>query len=182
MYFRNTAILLLAGMIVACANPEPDPIPGARGANLLVPLKANLKKELVAAMHEGPVEAIAACNTAAPQIAEDLSVDDVRMGRSSHKLRNPDNVAPEWAAPAIRRWADHRIRDDDDEKVLFSLVKLDDGRYGYAEPIFVQPLCLTCHGETLAPEVAAKIADLYPDDQATGFKAGDFRGVFWVEF
>jgi len=23
---------------------------------------------------------------------------------------------------------------------------------------------------------------LYPDDQATGFSEGDFRGVFWVEF
>jgi hypothetical protein len=30
--------------------------------------------------------------------------------------------------------------------------------------------------------VASSIAELYPDDEATGFSAGDFRGVFWVEF
>ena len=53
---------------------------------------------------------------------------------------------------------------------------------GYAEPIIVQPMCLACHGESLAPEIAAKISEAYPDDQATGFKVGDFRGVFWVEF
>ena len=53
---------------------------------------------------------------------------------------------------------------------------------GYVEPIVMQPMCLTCHGESLAPEIAARISEVYPDDQATGFKVGDFRGVFWVEF
>jgi hypothetical protein len=43
-------------------------------------------------------------------------------------------------------------------------------------------LCLVCHGETLAPEIAAQIAAQYPEDQATGFADGDLRGVFWVEF
>ena len=43
-------------------------------------------------------------------------------------------------------------------------------------------LCLQCHGEVLDPAVAGKIAELYPDDQATGFIDGDLRGVFWVEY
>jgi hypothetical protein len=34
----------------------------------------------------------------------------------------------------------------------------------------------------LNPDIAAKIDELYPDDEATGFSEGDFRGVFWVEF
>ena len=53
---------------------------------------------------------------------------------------------------------------------------------GYVEPIMVQPMCLVCHGEALQPGVAAQIDERYPEDRATGFKAGDFRGVFWVEF
>ena len=46
----------------------------------------------------------------------------------------------------------------------------------------MQPLCLTCHGTELDPAIAAQIAASYPADEATGFAAGDFRGVFWVEF
>ncbi len=61
-------------------------------------------------------------------------------------------------------------------------VALPDDRSGYTEPILVQPLCLVCHGEALAPDVAARIEALYPQDEATGFRAGDLRGVFWVEY
>ena len=96
------------------------------------------------------------------------------MGRSSHKLRNPANVAPDWVANAIDSYLAGETRP--------IAVELDDGRHGYIEPITMQPLCLTCHGQELQPEVEAKLAQLYPDDQATGFAAGDFRGVFWVEF
>ena len=41
---------------------------------------------------------------------------------------------------------------------------------------------LTCDGSELAPGVAAQLAELYSDDKATGFEAGDLRGVFWLEF
>ena len=55
-------------------------------------------------------------------------------------------------------------------------------RVGYVEPIVTQPMCIACHGETLSPAVADAIGRLYPEDRATGFAAGDLRGVFWVEF
>jgi hypothetical protein len=41
-------------------------------------------------------------------------------------------------------------------------------------------LCLACHGETIDPAVAGKIAELYPEDKATGFREGDLRGAFVV--
>ena len=40
--------------------------------------------------------------------------------------------------------------------------------------------CVTCHGETIAPSIAAKIDELYPADKATGFREGDLRGAFVV--
>lgn len=61
-------------------------------------------------------------------------------------------------------------------------VALGDDRRGYVEPILLQPLCLTCHGASLAPELQSRIDELYPDDRATGFEVGDLRGVFWVEY
>ena len=39
--------------------------------------------------------------------------------------------------------------------------------------------CLNCHGgDNVKPEVEAKLAELYPDDQARGFSVDQMRGVF----
>ena len=176
MHYRF--MIILAGIVIlaACSKAEPEvqADPAERGAALLVPFKTKLKYELVTSMQTGVDEAIAACSTAAPGIAASLSVDGVVMGRSSHKLRNPANAAPDWVA----LWFESYLAGQSQPVS----VELEDGRHGYVEPIVMQPLCLTCHGQDLQPDVAEKLAQLYPEDQATGFEAGDFRGVFWVEF
>jgi hypothetical protein len=141
-----------------------------------MPFKQDLQQALKGGLEEGPAEAIQVCRVKAPGIADALSVDGVRMGRSSHKLRNPDNTAPDWAGPIMQAYL------DDASSREPRVVELDGDRRGYVEPIVAQPLCLTCHGSELAPEVAAQLAELYPDDKATGFEAGDLRGVFWLEF
>jgi hypothetical protein len=52
----------------------------------------------------------------------------------------------------------------------------------YLRAIPMQPLCLTCHGAKLAPEVAAAIARDYPQDAATGFEPGQLRGAVTVRW
>jgi hypothetical protein len=49
-------------------------------------------------------------------------------------------------------------------------------------PIPTLPLCLTCHGDpkSFSPELKEALGKHYPADQATGFKDGDLRGVFWA--
>jgi len=147
-----------------------------RGAELLTPFKQDLQQALKSGLAEGPAAAIQVCRVKAPGIADALSTGGVRMGRSSHKLRNPDNTAPDWVGPIMQAYL------DDPSSRKAQAVALADNRWGYVEPIIVQPLCLTCHGSELAPAVSEQIAELYPDDQATGFEAGDLRGVFWLEF
>lgn len=147
-----------------------------RGAELLAPFKKNLKTALVEGMQLGPAAAIGACRDQAPQIAQSLSVEGVTVGRSSHQLRNPANETPEWAAPLLKGY----LEDGDDREP--HAVPIADGRWGYVEPITVQPLCLACHGKDIAPEVGSQIDELYPDDSATGFDVGDLRGIFWAEF
>jgi len=173
----NTRLIIAATVVAMCAACERPAVDfQAKGAALLAPFKANLKTALVKGMESGPVEAINACRVEAPHIAEGLSVDGVIMGRSSHKLRNHANATPDWLAPVLRGYA------DGSSELSPMALSLDDGRMAYAEPIMVQPMCLACHGEALEPGIAARISEAYPDDQATGFKAGDFRGVFWVVF
>ena len=127
-------------------------------------------------MRQGLPEAIAACRVQAPAIAESLSQQGVRVGRTSHRLRNPANTAPAWVAAIL---ADYLENSDDREP---RRIALDATHAGYVEPITMQPLCTTCHGDELAPDVAGKLAEMYPEDRATGFAPGDLRGVFWVEF
>lgn len=98
------------------------------------------------------------------------------MGRTSDRLRNPANASPTWVEPILAAYlADASNRAP-------RSVTIGPGREGYVEPIVMAPLCETCHGAQIAPELQARIDTLYPDDQATGFATGDLRGVFWVEY
>ncbi len=148
----------------------------ARGAELLLPFKKELKSALLAGLEQGPVEAISVCREQAPEIADSLMQDGIRLGRSSHRLRNPGNVAPDWVEPLMQEYL------DDGENRGSSIVALAEDKWGYAEPIITQPLCLTCHGDAVPPVLAERIEELYPEDQAVGFEAGELRGVFWLEF
>ena len=177
MRTQHVIVLLFAAVLAGCNPQTPDPADVAdRGAALLAPFKADLKAALIDGMQEGPAAAIAVCSEQAPAIAERLSVHGVRMGRSSHRLRNPDNAPPDWLRSTIDGYATQAV------ELAPRVIDLGGGRSGYVEPIVMQPLCLTCHGETLSPEIAASLLAKYPDDQATGFAEADFRGVFWVEF
>ena len=73
------------------------------------------------------------------------------------------------------------VYENDPERREPGVVLIDKNTVGYVEPIFMQPLCVTCHGAELAPDLQARLEELYPEDQATGYSAGDLRGVFWAE-
>lgn len=146
-----------------------------RAEDVLGGFKRSLKQALVEGLAQGPVAAVEACHLEAPDLASTASKQGVRVGRASHLLRNPANAAPAWVQPLLDAYA------ADPASRAPRTVAIDSGRTGYVEPIYVEPLCLTCHGSSLAPEVAARIEALYPDDAATGYEVGDLRGVFWVE-
>lgn len=176
---KRTMPLLAAGlsiMLYACTSGMQQETDTARGAELLTPFKQDLKLALTTGMQKGPLNAISVCKDEAPAIAASLSSEEIQMGRTSHRLRNPDNSAPEWVDAALQSYL------DEDYDRTPRLVPLQNGRVGYVEAIETQPLCLACHGNVLAPEVAAHIEGTYPNDEATGFGVGDLRGVFWVEY
>ncbi len=169
------ATMLLLAASASFPAAAGDAAERERAREYLAPFKKELMGALKAGLAEGPAAAIDACRIEAPAIAERHARDGVRIGRSSHRLRNPDNTAPDWVNPILSAW----LTSDSREAVV---VEIDADRLGYIEPIIAQPLCLTCHGEALAPAIGERLEALYPDDKATGFSAGDLRGVFWVEF
>jgi cytochrome c553 len=169
-------VCFVVGLLCTASAAEAQETRLSPGARLLAPFKRDLQQALRDGLAAGPVEAIAACRIRAPEIADSLSRKGVRIGRTSHRLRNPSNAAPEWVQPILEGY----VNDPLDRTAR--TVALRDNRSGYVEPILLQPMCLTCHGRDLAPEVASRISELYPSDRATGFDVGDLRGVFWVEF
>jgi NADPH:quinone reductase-like Zn-dependent oxidoreductase len=58
-----------------------------------------------------------------------------------------------------------------------------DDKLAYLLPIRLGAMCTNCHGPSarLADGVAERLEEMYPNDQATGFKPGELRGWFWVE-
>ncbi len=146
-----------------------------RGAEAVMPLKKNLKRALVKGLEEGPVEAVTACQAVAPAVTQGAGSQIAKVGRTSHKLRNPDNAPKLWMQPLLEGYL--TLPDQMEPRV----VVLDENTVGYVEPIYLQPMCVTCHGTAIAPEVQKRIDELYPADQATGFEPGRFRGILWAE-
>lgn len=122
---------------------------------------------------QGLAKAIAVCGDEAPQIAQAVGKErGVRIGRTSHKLRNPNNRPPNWAQSLVKA-------EVKEPQVLLH----SDGRLAVLLPIRLKSQCLVCHGpETAIPnEVRTALQERYPNDQATGFREDDLRGWFWVE-
>ncbi len=154
---------------VAATNGDPQRIALAAKDELFKRLSTRL---IEAMSNGGPVAAIEVCSREAPKIAAAVGEEHgVAIGRTSFKLRNPENAPPEWARPSM---------DQRSEQPEF--VSLPDGGTGALLPIKLKTQCLACHGPTeqIADDVMAKLTELYPDDQATGFNDGDLRGWFWV--
>ncbi|MBI2391983.1 MAG: DUF3365 domain-containing protein [Deltaproteobacteria bacterium] len=172
----SIAVLTAALMSVGCRSQPSDAAVAERARASIAPFKAALKDALTRAMAESPESAIAVCSEKAPELAKAHSKDGVVAGRSAHKLRNAANAPRPWLQPVMARLAKAPSGSDAHE-----VVKLPEGRYGYAEAIWVQAPCLACHGASIAPGIAQKLDAKYPHDEARGFAEGDFRGVFWAE-
>lgn len=137
-------------------------------------LGMQLVKRLTTAISEGGAAAgVEVCSSAAPEIARSVGeANEVKIGRTSHKLRNPANDAPAWMSSVVE--------EKSTERRYFTG---PGGALGVATPIPMAELCLQCHGPDagITPEVKAAVAENYPKDLATGFAMGDVRGWFWVE-
>ncbi len=168
-------LLTLLGCKAAAPVDAGPAAAEARAQAALAPFKASLKEALVGALKEGPEKAVEVCASTAPALAKTASKDGVTVGRTSRKLRNPDNAPKAWLGPVLAE-LEQAPKGSDAKKT----VALGGGRYGYAEAIWIQAPCLTCHGASVSPSVKAALAR-YPTDAATGYALGELRGVFYAE-
>lgn len=121
---------------------------------------------------KGAVAAIEVCSKEAREITRQIGVEHgVEIGRTSHKLRNPENVPPAWASSLV-----------DSETGQSRFLNGPNGKLGALFPIRLKKECLVCHGpsDEIPSNIQTEISRVYPKDKATGFEEGDLRGWFWV--
>ncbi len=183
------ALLAIAPAITSATADEPvqDDIEGwtATCRDAMGKLGKALKAELQAAVKaEGDVGALRICNLEAVPITETISTEDgLLIGRTSLKTRNPANIPDVWERSILEEFASRRESGEsatDLEAWTIITDEIGHRTFRYMRAIPTAPMCLKCHGRRLNDDIAAKIAELYPDDRATGFKAGDVRGAFTV--
>lgn len=147
-----------------------------------------LKGELGKAMKAGgPIKAIEVCNKVAPSIAQAQSEKHGwEVARTSLKLRNPNNAPDEWETMVLKKFEERAAAGESPAKMAhFEVVEQDGTKvFRFMKAIGMPPLdkapCLKCHGENIDPKLAAKLDELYPEDQARGYKPGMIRGAFTI--
>ena len=168
-----------ASTLSAQAPPPAFAAEVAKAEQAMNVLQQALLTELSAAMKQGgPPAAITVCHDQAVAIADKVAREQgIALGRTSHRLRNPANVPRPWAQAAVEQSAGSKAA-----AVQRLVVDLGE-RVGVLRPIGTADMCLRCHGapDAVRQQIGTALAASYPQDQATGFAAGDLRGWMWAE-
>jgi hypothetical protein len=168
----------------------PDDIAFARpiGDQIAKEVMTSLKKELLQAIQDGgPVNAVSICKLEAIPISEIVAASSERnidIKRTSNKFRNPDNAPNAKEAEALYYFENliaegkpipefHLQKSTEEDQII----------YYYYKPMKVAHECLICHGnkQQINEETSQIIAELYPNDKAKDYKAGDFRGLIRIK-
>lgn len=156
-------------------QPVAMEVIGKAGGTLINALSATIDSA-------GIKDAIGYCNLNANLLVKDIATDyGVDIKRTSLKLRNPNNEATTDEKLILEYYASQH---EQGENCQGELGKVE-GIYKYYHPIYVMENCTACHGikgETLNKKAAKKLQDLYPNDQALGYEAGDLRGMWVITF
>ncbi|WP_338107714.1 DUF3365 domain-containing protein [Leptospira weilii] len=147
---------------------------------LISEFQIDLQKNLESAIRtKGIVGAIDVCRTISPQKEADLKREfpGVLIRRVSEKPRNPSHQPEAWETEIFDQWKESQKTG----MAPYTIVLSKDKEVRILQPIILQnPTCLQCHGgpQDINPAVSKKIAELYPNDQAKGYKLGELRGAF----
>ncbi len=140
--------------------------------------KKLLMKNVSQQIEKGGVEsALEFCNIEAMPLTKSMSdKHGFVISRVSDKNRNPKNVANVKELKLIEQYKKQLLAGE--------LLKAVRTETHYYEPLVTNMMCLQCHGEpgkNVQPKVAAKIAELYPNDLALGYKENEVRGLISIK-
>jgi hypothetical protein len=131
----------------------------------------------------GHINALKACQIIAPETGSSVSTKySMAVERTSLKTRNPENNPEPWQKDVLATFEQRHLSGEDISTLEFYEETETNGRltFRYMKAIPTNELCLTCHGKHISTEITSTLNELYPDDKAIGFEAGDIRGAFTI--
>lgn len=184
MLHKTVLTLALIATLPAFAD-DIQPIDAARKIAVSMPPKLLevLDEEIQKA---GPEGAIGVCREKAPAMAKALSEKSGwAIRRVSLRNRNPKAMPDAWEKSVLEDF-DRRAAAGEKVMGLEKGEQVSEGDrqvYRYMKALPTQDLCLQCHGaaDKISPAVQAKLKELYPDDKATGYRAGEVRGAITLK-
>ena len=188
--FANGLLALLLTFTAAgCGGSEDDELSPEieaavfdLGSSASQALMGTLVTQLTAAVQEGGVvHAVDFCSTSAIELTAGVAQEQgLDVKRTSMKYRNPANAPDEDETEALKYYESALA--EAGELPGPWIQKASREEYRFYRPLVVAPPCLTCHGSPaeINPAVQAILDERYPDDLATGYAVGDFRGVIRV--
>lgn len=146
-----------------------------RAAQATSALMKTLLGEMMQAMQSGkPEQALHVCAEVAQDITARVGKEQgVNIRRTALKVRNPKNAPDAYE----QQWMENAVKAG---KTVGTSAEVVDGELRYVRPIYLGKLCVACHGTALSEPVKAALNQHYPNDQATGFRPNDFRGIVSV--
>lgn len=193
-YIGKLVLLLLVVSLVSCNSAEKKQkqiekekvaLEAAmqKGNQLVKMTFENMSRKLKSTIREkGVLEAIQYCSVEAVPLTTSLEEDGIKISRTSSKYRNPENAPNPETKKILSKFENEKANRKESETIVH---KSADGTIHYYKPIYMQALCLNCHGDpglNVPDEVTAQLSKLYPEDKALGYKMNDFRGAWHLEF
>jgi hypothetical protein len=181
-------LILLPVLGTVAAMPLPDSSDAAATA-LSRALASQFQQELGGALQsaiksQGTAGAVSACAMIAPEVASRISAQSgAGVRRTALRSRNPLAVPDAHERTVMTRLVTAPVNAEGTPAEAGGWTGTGvERRFRYLRAIPTAPMCLSCHGSNIAPDVAAAIATTYPDDAATGFAPGAMRGAFSISW
>lgn len=174
-------------LVVSCQNGLSEADKGEyleRGKKIAAATAENMLAEVGKNMKEGGVaQAVPFCNIHADGLTTELAEQNgVSIKRTSHLLRNEKNAPTTREQEIIAQFQKLQAEKQELSPVV---EQNEDGTVQFYMPIKVAQKCTVCHGvlgETLTQAHDSIIKSIYPKDQAIGFREGDLRGIWSIQF
>jgi Protein of unknown function (DUF3365) len=153
----------------------------SKGRLAVSALSDALREKLAASIKDsGPAGAMRVCSSEAQALTREVAErQGVRVGRTSLKLRNPENAPDAWERRVLSRLQE-QAREGTLPDEVFEATEMGGKKvFRYARPVKIAPACVRCHGDRsqIPEEILGMLKERYPADQATGYKPGDLRGI-----
>lgn len=173
MFVLCTVALPGSAELSRSSEVEQEKIEAAR--QVVRAFVGELKPTLQRALQQGPTAAVHTCAEKAPEIAAELSQNGWRVKRVSSKSRNPEAKPDEWEQNVLQQLERRLAAGTTGSALNYS--ETINGEFRYMQGQVTEPMCLICHGKSIAPDIQTAIRHHFPEDAATGYVAHELRGA-----